>query len=92
MLAMVYLGRYYADKIEAATELALFLETKEEAHRAKAVGVLKRAVNEWKHYTQVSEKHYQPQSLARTKRLDWSKILTDVEADVVLAERLKVEK
>jgi len=92
LLAMAYLGRYYADKMEAATQLALLQVDKNEVHRTQAIKLLKHAVTEWKRYAQMSEKHYRAQSLARTKRLDWSTILTDVEADVVLAEELKAEQ
>jgi hypothetical protein len=85
---MAWLGRYYADKIEAATELTLYQSNQEQKHKERAVSLLKNSVSAWSEYTRICEKNYRPQMLARTRRLDWSEILRDVEKDVTLAESM----
>ena len=65
--AQAYLGKYYAVKIEAATELALLKASKDEQHREKAVLKLKKGIEFWTKYTEISEQNYKPQMLARTK-------------------------
>lgn len=83
--AMAFLGQYYAQKIEAATHLAFYQETKEKVHQGKAIQSLELAIGYWKKYTEISEKNYRPQMLARTYRLDWREILEFVKADVQVA-------
>lgn len=84
--AMACLGQYYAAKIEAATELALFKAGGEQEHKRQAVSLLVEAMKYWTAYAEVSERNYHPQSLARTRRLDWKLILNDVKADIGLAQ------
>ena len=86
IMAMAYLGLYYATKIEAATELAFFKENGKHIHKTQAIVLLEKAVVHWDNYRQVSEKNYRPQMLARTKLLDWSVILESVKNDVELAK------
>lgn len=92
LLAMAYLGKYYACKIEAATELSLMKETKSEAYRAKGVKLLEEAVKHWTRYTEISEKNYHPQMLARTKELDWRMRLESVKADIDIAKKMSLSK
>ncbi|WP_111708208.1 hypothetical protein [Lutibacter citreus] len=91
MLAMAYLGKYYASKIEASTELAFLKATKVESHRAKAITHLEKALEYWTEYTLISEKNYRPQMLARTKELDWRMRLKDVEKDIEIAKNIKFD-
>ena len=46
--ATANLGNYYAAKIEAATELALFLETHDPEYQQKSVELLTEAAGHWK--------------------------------------------
>ena len=82
--SMAHLGRYYARKIRGAAELAIFREdrTQTHSHRA-AVDHLKNAVDEWKSYAAILTPQYKTQLLARTQYLDWNRLLSDVEKEVV---------
>jgi len=80
--AMAHLGRYYAEKIDAAVALARFQKTARNAHRTAAVTRLETAVEYWEDYRRVAESNYKPQMLARSYRLDWTEIAENVKADV----------
>jgi len=41
----------------------------------------------WKNYAAVASKLYKPQLLARTRVLDWNRILDDVKKDVEIARK-----
>ena len=84
--SMSFLGQYYADKIEAAVELALFRERKDSQHQNLAVALLERCVDHWKEYASIIDKNYRPQMLARTKNFDVHEILKEVEKDVSKAK------
>jgi hypothetical protein len=83
--AMAHLGRYYAAKIRGAADLAMLDATKDEAHRASAVRRLEEAVTHWQAYAAAATRNYRPQLLARTRDLDWNRLLEDVKRDVALA-------
>ena len=85
--SMSYLGLYYADKIEAATELALFKIDGDLTRKENAVKLMIDASTAWDDYRKVCEKNYKPQMLARTKMLDWSRIMYDVKMDVELVKK-----
>ncbi|TYA78657.1 hypothetical protein [Seonamhaeicola marinus] len=86
--SMAYLGHYYASKINAATELALFTKTKKEQYKTEAIQLLKDCVTYWKLYSEIQHKNYKPQMLARTGNFDVYEILKQVENDVKIAESL----
>ena len=86
---MAYLGFYYAQKIEAATELAFYTENKKTEHKNKAVKHLEEALQNWDQYRKISEKNYQPQMMARTKLLDWTAIMEEVKKDTEIAKNFK---
>ena len=90
ILAMAQMGKYYAAKIQAATELSFFAKNGKTEHKQKAVELLEEAVEHWKLYSKISENHYKPQMLARTKMIDWTAILEDVKQDVELAKNMKL--
>jgi hypothetical protein len=83
--AMCYLGRYYCWKIRGAAELALFEKTKDTDHKNMAVRHLHKARSDWENYTFVAGKMYRPQLLARTRVLDWEKLLEGAEKDLEIA-------
>jgi len=83
MESMACLGRYYADKIRGATQLAVFrADPKRRQAHARAVGHLADAVAEWEAYGRIAGRHYRPQLLSRTHYLDWTRILTDVKKEL----------
>jgi hypothetical protein len=86
ILGMSCLGQYYASKIRAASELALFAETGIRDHQSRAVAELGSALQYWKNYAAISEKNYKPQMLARTRLFDWSVLEIEVEKDLGLAQ------
>jgi len=86
--AMAYLGAYYAEKIEAATALAFYQETKKMTYKEQAILHLKKATQHWILYATISEKNYNPQMLARTNVLDWSKLLENVKQDIALVKKM----
>ena len=81
--AMAYLGRYYADKIRGAAELAVYRldSSKNQAHE-KAIRHLKDAVSEWEAYAKAATSQYKPQLFSRTHYMDWWKILDDVKKEL----------
>jgi len=83
--AMACMGEYYASKIRGAVELALFEKTGDVGHREAAVRLLEDAVKHWQSYAAVATRQYRPQLLARTRDLDWMKLLEDVKKDVEIA-------
>jgi len=84
--SMAQLGRYYADKIRGATELAISRATEDESRQKRAIEHLERAVEHWEAYAKLASSQYKPQLLARTRVLDWREILEHVKRDVAIAE------
>ena len=83
MESMAYLGRYYADKIRGAAELAVFrADSKQKAYHRRAVRHLTNAVEEWEAYARVATSQYRPQLFSRTNYMDWWKRLEDVKKEV----------
>ncbi|CAA9269087.1 MAG: hypothetical protein AVDCRST_MAG77-3087 [uncultured Chloroflexi bacterium] len=82
------LGAYYADKIEAAVELASFEQSAEGARRDRAVELLRRAYHSWQRLAQVTSRHYVPYFHAAINRtFSWALLLDEVEQDITIAER-----
>jgi hypothetical protein len=81
--AMAYLGRYYADKIRGAAELAVFrADGERRASHQKAVDHLTEAAGEWEAYARAATAQYKPQLFSRTHYMDWWKILEEVKKEV----------
>jgi hypothetical protein len=87
--AMANLGCYYAAKIQGAVALAMFEKTGKPEHKESAVGHLTRALAYWQSYAEIAARQYRPQLLARTRELDWMKLLEDVKKDVEIARAAK---
>ena len=90
--AMCHLGSYYASKILGATQLHMFEKSGNQEHKRLAVQHLLEAQKHWEKYAEVASALYRPQLLARTRVLDWKKILEDVEKDVVIARRARARE
>jgi len=81
--AMAHLGRYYADKIRGAAQLAVFrADGSQVEYKQRAVSYLNDAVQDWAAYAEIAASAYRPQLLSRTHYLDWKKILVDVKNEV----------
>ncbi|NQT03732.1 MAG: carbohydrate-binding family 6 protein [Planctomycetes bacterium] len=89
--AMLHLGGYYASKILGATDLHLFEKSKDRQNRKAAIRHLLEAQRHWEDYASVAAKLYKPQLLARTRMLDWVKILDEVKSDVKIARQSRPE-
>lgn len=63
--AMNLLGHYFAVKEQAAVQLALFRQTRDEHCQAEAVALLKQAAVIWKQYSAWIKQRYYPQVLTR---------------------------
>ena len=86
MESMAYLGRYYADKIRGAAELAVYRADKNrKQHHRRAIQHLNNAVEEWEAYARIATSQYKPQLLSRSHYLDWWQILEEVKKEVELA-------
>jgi len=83
MQSMACLGRYYAAKIRAAAELAVFrADAGRKEHHASAVRHLTDAVKQWDSYTRLATSQYRAQLFSRTHYMDWSKLLEEVKKEV----------
>ncbi len=81
--SMAYLGRYYADKIRGAADLAVFrADPVRKDHQEHAVRHLVNAVKEWQAYARVATSQYRPQLFSRTHYMDWRKLLGEVKKEV----------
>lgn len=81
--SMAYLGRYYADKIRGAAELALFrADAKRKESHKLAVRHLTNAVEEWQAYSRISTSQYRTQLFSRTHYMDWRRLLDNVKKEV----------
>jgi hypothetical protein len=83
---MATLGTYYAQKIEAATHLALFRETGEKVQQDQAVELLTQALATWKKYTELSYmQNHNPLWTNRVGYVDWEALTEWAEQDIHIA-------
>ena len=89
LLAMGYLGKYYANKVLGATHLALYRVNGDVNDKLKAVQTLEYALEMWKKYAKTAQQNYMPTLLARTQMLDWDAVTPFVEKDIQIAKDSK---
>src|SRR6185437_12112809 len=86
--AMADLGEYYAEKILAADDLALFDSGGKAELQASAVRHLEAALADWKAYATLATSQYKPQYLGRLNRLvDLNALTVSAEADIDIAKQ-----
>jgi hypothetical protein len=86
MESMAYLGRYYADKIRGAADLAVYRADKNRReNKERAVQHLTNAVEQWEAYARIATSQYKPQFFSRSHYMDWWRILEDVKKEIELA-------
>src|SRR5436305_3993570 len=86
--AMADLAEYYAEKIFAAGDLALFDSDSKPERRASAVRHLEAALAHWKAYAGVATAQYKPQHLGRLNRLvDLNALTASAVADIDVARQ-----
>jgi len=92
MESMAWLGRYYADKIRGAADLAVFrADPARTEARNRAVRHLEDAVKAWEAYARAATSQYRPQLLSRTHHLDWDALAEEVKKDVAIARRAEAK-
>jgi hypothetical protein len=88
--AFAHLGRYYAAKIEAACELALFDANCKPEHQQTAIRKLEEALGHWRAYAAAYAKQYQqPLLYNRVGWVDIPALGEKVAADIELARAWK---
>jgi len=86
MESVAYLGRYYADKIRGAADLAVYrADNNRKEHRRRAEHHLNDAVEQWQAYARIATGRYKPQLFSRSHYMDWWRILEEVKKEVELA-------
>ena len=86
--AMAVLGEYYAEKILAACDLALFDSQGKAEQQASAVRHLEAALAHWKAYAAVATSQYKPQHLGRLNRVvDLNALVDSAGADIDVARQ-----
>ena len=84
--AMAHLGDYYAEKIRAACDLALYDRSGDAAQRDSAVKHLETALAHWKSYAAVATAQYRPALFNRVGYVDRNELTAKVAADIDLAK------
>jgi hypothetical protein len=87
--AMSHLGNYYAEKIRAACDLALFDLSSNETQRSSSLKHLEYALNHWKLYASVATKQYRPALYNRVGYVDLNALTDKVAADIEIAKNWK---
>ena len=85
--SMAYLGKYYAFKINAAANLALYRSTRVKSAQEEAIKQLTGALKYWELYTESAKKQYKnPLWTNRVGNVDWVKLTDEVKKDIEIAK------
>jgi len=88
--AFAHIGRYYAAKIEAACELAMFDSTGKSEHQQAAIAKLEEALGHWRAYAAAYTKQYQqPLLYNRVGWVDMVKLTDQAAVDINIARDWK---
>ncbi|MGB8169485.1 MAG: hypothetical protein WCF18_18440 [Chthoniobacteraceae bacterium] len=88
--AFAHIGRYYAAKIEAACELALFDSAGKAEHQSAAIAKLEEALGHWRAYAAAYTRQYeQPLLYNRVGWVDIPKLAEKAAADIEIARQWK---
>lgn len=83
---IAYMGKYYAYKINGATQLALHRETKNKDYQDKAVSQLLKARDYWKEYAETAMlQNINPIWTNRVGHVDWMKAIDFADLDITIA-------
>ena len=86
--SMALLGKYYAAKIQGATQLALYRGTADAAHQQRAIQSLTNAARAWRSYTaQASSQYANPLWTNRVGIVDWAELTSEVDNDITTAQK-----
>jgi len=85
---MATLGKYYAEKIRGATDLALFRTLHDPRQQASTITHLVRAESSWKEYARRVQIAYGPGYWTnRVGRVDWAQLSREVAHDIEIARQ-----
>jgi hypothetical protein len=87
--ASAALGRYYAEKITAATALMFYLASGDESAKDAAVKSLVKARDDWKRLAKITKSHYVTHEVWLVGQFDWAMYLPQVEEDIAIAQKMK---
>ncbi len=87
--ALGWLALYYAEKIRAACDLALYDQSGDVLERSSGVRHLEVALDDWKHYATVRDGQYLPALYGRAGFVDITRLTSNVESDIELARSWK---
>lgn len=80
---IAFMGKYYAHKINGATQLALYRETGEKHYQEKAVAHLLTAKEYWKDYAEAAKlQNINPIWTNRVGHVDWVKAIDFAQMDI----------
>ena len=83
---MALLGKYYAAKIRGATSLALYRQTRDEAHQLEATKQLSQGAQYWQEYSSRTAARYRnPLWTNRVGLVDWRELDAEVANDIAIA-------
>nr|WP_299073683.1 hypothetical protein [uncultured Allomuricauda sp.] len=83
---IAYMGKYYAYKINGATQLALYRETKNKNYQDKAVSQLLKARDYWEKYAETAMlQNINPIWTNRVGHVDWMKAIDFADLDITIA-------
>ncbi len=86
MTAFAHIGRYYAAKIDAACELALFDSSAQPEHQQAAIASLEAALDHWHAYAEAYTRQYrQPLLYNRVGWVDIPQLADKAAADIQIA-------
>ena len=89
---MAYMGKYYANKIDGATQLALYRGTGEKHYQEKAVAHLLTAKECWIDFTETAKlQNINPIWTNRVGYVDWMKAIDFAQLDVNMANEDELE-
>lgn len=83
--AMAHLGRYYAEKMRGACDLAMFDQTRRRADQTSAIGHLEQARDAWRRYAAVRDAQYVPSFFNRIGWVDVTALTAKTEEDIAIA-------
>ena len=84
--AVALLGKYYAHKIQGATNMALFRKTNDVVHQDEAIEELIQAATYWRRYASTALGQYRnPLWTNRVGHVDWRDLFNHILNDVTIA-------
>jgi len=80
LTAFAWLGKYYAQKIEAATLLET-LASQQDQDRTVLLDCMSKATTYWNNYADISDQFYHTQMYSRVNTMDWQALKKEVQFD-----------